>query len=933
MMKKLRFQSLGQCALLLVIGSVVTGCNPLAGGVIDIAVEDELVTTDPKNADEDAADHLVLVAGDQQTAVVGDAVAIAPKIQLLSKKNKPIPGALIQFTVAGGGGSVSPAATLTDDEGFANTSWTLGTLAGVNALVATSARALAGSPAYIAFTATGVAGAVSLAESTVAISSASIVSGETATVTITLKDSFGNQILDGNQAANLSLTMLATGTSSGNFGVISAVAGSPGVYQSTFTASSVGTVNTFRTAFAGIGNLPDTSVTVTAGSPARLVLSGANSASAGVCSAAITVATQDSNGNSAPVAAPLAVTLAGNGAGAFYTDSGCTQAAGGSVTISLGAASKDFFFKGNTAQSLTFTANSGTLVEGTRAFTVSVGPADHLVIIDGDAQSGSVGSSLSTAFQVKVVDLAGNVVSGVPLTFTRLLSNGSVLPASVNTDANGLASATLTLGTTAGTNTVRVERAVTPLPDLATSGFATYTFTATGNPGAADHLVLIDGDAQTAQVNTALAIPPKVQAVDIYGNAVSGVDLTFLNVQGSGTAQSTKVTTNASGYAQTTFWVGAAGRRDRIQVTRLGTVLPDAAASGNARLYFNESSSTLASTSFAARADIAGTSARIALAPIAVNGANPDYLSMAIGSSTGDVRIMRGMGDGTFQGIGSWAIQAPTDVVVGDFNGDSKPDIAASSASQYIRVWFGDGSGVFGAGTDYATLDYPIALITADLNRDGILDLVTTEYNSAKVGIFLGLGNGTFGARTDIVVGANPYGVVAGDLNGDQKLDLVVANKAPYTISVLIGNGDGTFAAAVDYATLAWPMWLALGDLNNDGRLDVVVSESGAAKVGVFLGAGDGTLGARADYFVSTSPNQVKLADFNGDGKLDIFTAARGAGTMSRLLGVGDGTFGASTNVATSAFPEGIAVGDINRDGRVDVIVGASSANIFKGAP
>ncbi|HLE01401.1 MAG TPA: FG-GAP-like repeat-containing protein [Bdellovibrionota bacterium] len=931
MMKKLRFLSIVQCALLLIIGSSVTGCNPLAGGVIDIAVEDELVTTDPKNADEDAADHLVLVAGDQQTATVGDAVAIAPKIQLLSKKNKPVSGALIQFTVASGGGSVSPAATLTDDEGFASTSWTLGTLAGVNALVATSARALAGSPAYIAFTATGVAGAVSLAESTVAISSASIVSGETATVTITLKDSFGNQILDGNQAANLSLTMLATGTSSGNFGAISSVVGSPGVYQSTFTASSVGTVNTFRTAFAGIGNLPDTSVTVTAGNPARLVLSGANSASAGVCSAAITVTTQDSNGNSAPVAAPMAVTLAGNGAGAFYTDSGCTQAAGGSVTISLGAATKDFFFKGSTAQTLTFTANSGALVEGTRAFTVSVGPADHLVIIEGDAQSGSVGSSLSTAFQVKVVDLAGNVVSGVPLTFTRLLSNGSVSPASANTDANGLASATLTLGTTAGTNTVRVERAVTPLPDLAASGFATYTFTATGNPGAADHLVLIDGDAQTAQVNTALAIPPKVQTVDIYGNAVSGVDLTFLNVQGSGTAQSTKVTTNASGYAQTTFWVGAAGRRDRIQVTRLGSVLPDAAASGNARLYFNESSSALASTSFAARADIAGSSQRIALAPISIW--NPNHLYMVRGNLSGDVYVMQGIGNGTFSSIGTLTIPATTDVVVGDFNGDSKPDIAASSASRYIRVWFGDGGGLFSGATDYATLDYPIALITADLNRDGILDLVTTEYNSAKVGIFLGLGNGTFGARTDIAVGTNPYGVVAGDLNGDQKLDLVVANKAPYTISVLIGNGDGTFVAAVDYATLAWPMWLALGDLNSDGNLDVVVSESGAAKVGVFLGAGDGTLGARTDYAVSTSPNQVKLADFNGDGKLDIFTANRGAGTMSRLLGVGDGTFNAATNVATSSFPEGIAVGDINLDGRVDVIVGALSANIFKGAP
>ena len=69
------------------------------------------------------------------------------------------------------------------------------------------------------------------------------------------------------------------------------------------------------------------------------------------------------------------------------------------------------------------------------------------------------------------------------------------------------------------------------------------------------------------------------------------------------------------------------------------------------------------------------------------------------------------------------------------------------------------------------------------------------------VSVLLGDGTGSFGAKTDFTTGVDPCSVTTGDFNGDNKPDLAVANFNSSTVSVLLGDGTGSFGAKTDFAT------------------------------------------------------------------------------------------------------------------------------------
>ena len=104
-----------------------------------------------------AATTIALNAGNNQTATVGTAVALAPSVKVTDAKGNSVAGAVVSFVVTSGGGSVSAATATTDAAGVATVGgWTLGPSTGRNTVTASSAG-LTGSP--ITFTATGTAGA------------------------------------------------------------------------------------------------------------------------------------------------------------------------------------------------------------------------------------------------------------------------------------------------------------------------------------------------------------------------------------------------------------------------------------------------------------------------------------------------------------------------------------------------------------------------------------------------------------------------------------------------------------------------------------------------------------------------------------------------------------------------------------------------------
>jgi len=210
----------------------------------------------------------------------------------------------------------------------------------------------------------------------------------------------------------------------------------------------------------------------------------------------------------------------------------------------------------------------------------------------------------------------------------------------------------------------------------------------------------------------------------------------------------------------------------------------------------------------------------------------------------GAVGVLLGNGDGTFQTAVTYpsgGINA-TSAVVEDVNGDGKPDIvvtnytsSSGSGQGNVCVLLGNGDGTFQTAVAYGVGgDNPDSVAVADVNGDGKPDIVVTNFSSDNVGVLLGNGDGTF--QTAVAYGSGGYSpdsVVVADVNGDRKPDLLVANQcvdiatcANGTVGVLLGNGDGTFQTAVAYGSggdIAYSV--AVADFNGDGEPDIVVAD------------------------------------------------------------------------------------------------------------
>lgn len=142
-------------------------------------------TTAPKPTLQQAASS----SGDGQTATVQTALVNALRV-LVTLSGAPLPGATVQWATSAAGGSVSPTASVSDANGIATTTWTLGQTAGPQSATATLSGAT-GSP--VGFSATGTA-AASAALAKGAGDSASSSPNSNLIIHVRANDAFGNSV-------------------------------------------------------------------------------------------------------------------------------------------------------------------------------------------------------------------------------------------------------------------------------------------------------------------------------------------------------------------------------------------------------------------------------------------------------------------------------------------------------------------------------------------------------------------------------------------------------------------------------------------------------------------------------------------------------------------------------------------------------------------
>ena len=101
----------------------------------------------------------------------------------------------------------------------------------------------------------------------------------------------------------------------------------------------------------------ETGITVSPAAATKLVLSGPTPITAGVCSTIYTVTSEDQYGNVSSVGSNQTINLTNTGAGGWFTASNCTSGSTTSTQITSGTSASTVYFKDNSAESITLTAD------------------------------------------------------------------------------------------------------------------------------------------------------------------------------------------------------------------------------------------------------------------------------------------------------------------------------------------------------------------------------------------------------------------------------------------------------------------------------------------------------------------------------------------------------------------------------------------------
>ncbi len=311
-----------------------------------------------------------------------------------------------------------------------------------------------------------------------------------------------------------------------------------------------------------------------------------------------------------------------------------------------------------------------------------------------------------------------------------------------------------------------------------------------------------------------------------------------------------------------------------------------------------------------------------------------------------------GGGSGYCFGSCHQPVTTPTEVslglVAGDFARNGLTSVVQTSEIQgglapnplgHLKTYLASAAGSYAAPTYTSDGNQPLYLIMADLNGDGLPDVVSVNYADGALFVFTNnpQSPGTFEAPK-ILLSPGTTIVAIADMNGDGLPDLVSADG---NLSLFLQTASGSFANPISLLA-GGADWVALGDLNGDGIPDVAVTVGSALEVLLHTGAKSATTYAAPVTVYTGTPvgamggvNRLAMADLNGDGANDLIVTdmgPAGGAAPSVVVLLQDVTHpgqflpAVSYPTASGSQPQSVVVADVNGDGLPDIIVGGSSA-------
>ena len=475
---------------------------------------------------------LSIVAGDDQSGLTGETLANPFVVEVRDQYDDPLEGVTVNFVVLTGGGSLSLEIGLTDTNGLAQSTLALGSDPGTNT-VEVSVEGVSRTEVFNAQASLPPPMPTSL----------SIVSGvnQSGLTGEMLAEALIVEVRDQYDAPSEGVTVTFSVTAGGgSLSAATASTNADGQAESTLTLGSEPGTNSVEVSIEGISQTATFNAEASLPPPMPTdlsIVSGDNQIGITGEALAKPFVIEVRDQYDAPLEGVTVTFVVLTGGGSLSLEVGLTDANGlAQSTLNLGVDS------GTNTVEVNVEVISRTVVFSAKANL----PPTTLSIVSGGNQIGITGEALASPFVVEVRDQYQNTLEGVTVTFVVSAGDGSLSDASVDTDANGLAQSTLTLGPNLGTNTVTVS--VTKIQER-------QTFNAQGirSPLA---FWIITGFDQKGVINEALDKPFVVEVRDRSGEPLPGVPVTFSVSGGGGTLSVTSVTTDNNGRAESILTLG-----------------------------------------------------------------------------------------------------------------------------------------------------------------------------------------------------------------------------------------------------------------------------------------------------------------------------------------------------------------------------------------
>ncbi len=481
--------------------------------------------------------------------VAGAAVTVTAQVVDANGNNVATAGRVVTWSTTGAGGSFATPTSTTDASGQVSVQYTTPKTVGSGTVTARDASTLTGTSAAI----TSVAGPA--AKYTVTPSTTSPVAGAAVTITAQLADANGNAV----STAGTVVTWSATGAA-GTFATPTSTTGATGVATVSYTTAVL--VSPYTVTATDGGGLTGTSATFTSvagpASAARSTVQPSVTvlAADGLSTVMITVQLRDANTNVVHVSGGIVVISA-----TTSTVSTTTDNHDGTYTATLTAP--------NAPSSATVNATlNGVALPGT-AITFVPNTATRYVVTSNTVQP-VAGTAATISAQLANVSGGAVRLAGRVVTWTKTGSGGTFASAQSTTDANGLATVSLTTGTAIGVYQI------TATDNASVSGSLSLTTV----PGAPARYVV--GTTTSTPVAGA-SVSVTAQLVDANGNFVSLLGRTITwsvgSAAGGGVFTPATSQTSASGVASTSYATGTS-----IGVTYAVTALDANSITGSANV-------------------------------------------------------------------------------------------------------------------------------------------------------------------------------------------------------------------------------------------------------------------------------------------------------------------------------------------------------------